>query len=146
MNVDELRKLQAEIRLQQRRYIDEIHVLTHEGDRDEFYRSIGGTPPRTLIEILERIHELVHLFMRGMDKAILIHRRIAELEGRDPSEVDSALWPVRSFPEKGPTVQELKEWDEKAVKLARESRIPAFSDPPPPPLVPLQFPSTPLMP
>ena len=47
---------------------------------------------------IDHIHALCHEFMRDMDRAILIHEAIAVLEGRDPAEVNGALWPVRSKP------------------------------------------------
>ena len=47
---------------------------------------------------IDQIHALCHEFMRDMDRAILIHEQIALLEGRDPREVNTALWPVRTQP------------------------------------------------
>ena len=52
---------------------------------------------------IDEIHALLHEFMRDMDRAILIHEQMALLDGRDPKEVASALWPVRTFPEKEKT-------------------------------------------
>lgn len=49
-------------------------------------------------ERIDQIHSLCHDFMRDMDRAILIHEQIALLEGRDPSEVNKALWKVLSKP------------------------------------------------
>ena len=48
---------------------------------------------------IDQIHALCHEFMRDMDRAILIHEQIALLEGRNPKEVNSALWPVRTKPD-----------------------------------------------
>ena len=45
---------------------------------------------------IDQIHALCHEFMRDMDRAILIHEQIALLEGRDITEVNGALWPVRT--------------------------------------------------
>ena len=45
---------------------------------------------------IDQMHALMHEFMRDMDRAVLIHEAIATLEGRDPSEVNGALWPVRT--------------------------------------------------
>lgn len=47
-------------------------------------------------ERIDEIHATLHEFMRDMDRAILIHEQLALLEGRDPKDVTSALWPVRS--------------------------------------------------
>ena len=47
---------------------------------------------------INQIHALYHEFMRDMDRAILIHKQIALLNGRDPKEVNSALWSVRTKP------------------------------------------------
>ena len=49
---------------------------------------------------IDQIHALTHEFMRDMDRAVLIHETLAILEGRDPNEVNGALWPVRSKPQK----------------------------------------------
>lgn len=45
---------------------------------------------------LDQIHALCHEFMRDFDRAVLIHEVKAVLEGRDPTAVNSALWPVRT--------------------------------------------------
>ena len=45
---------------------------------------------------IDHMHALMHEFMRDMDRAVLIHEQLAGLEGRDPKEVNSALWPVRT--------------------------------------------------
>ena len=47
---------------------------------------------------IDQIHALTHEFMRDMDRAVLIHEALAILDGRDPAEVNRALWPVRSKP------------------------------------------------
>lgn len=47
---------------------------------------------------IDQIHALCHEFMRDMDRAVLIHEALAVLEGRDPTEVNRALWPVRTKP------------------------------------------------
>ena len=47
---------------------------------------------------IDQIHALCHEFMRDMDRAVLIHEAIAVLEGRNPKDVNRALWPVRSQP------------------------------------------------
>jgi len=47
---------------------------------------------------IDQMHALLHEFMRDMDRAILIHEQLALLEGRDPAEVNAALWPVRTTP------------------------------------------------
>ena len=97
MTTDELRNLQADIREEQRRRIDEIHDLCHEADREASWRRFGGEPKEDPFELFEQVNLLCHDFFRAMDEAILIHRRIAELDGRDPAEVDGALWPVRTM-------------------------------------------------
>ena len=98
----ELRLIQASIRDNQKNRIDKIHFHTHEMlrnidrlklDKDKMIDLIGkiGTT-------LEIINNLEHEFMRDMDKAVLIHERIAEIDGRDPSELTNALWNVRCYP------------------------------------------------
>ena len=47
---------------------------------------------------IDQIHSLCHEFMRDMDRAILIHEQIALLDGRDIKDVNAALWPVRTKP------------------------------------------------
>jgi len=47
---------------------------------------------------IDQMHALMHEFMRDMDRAVLIHEAIATLEGRDPDEVNRALWAVRTRP------------------------------------------------
>ena len=47
---------------------------------------------------IDQIHALCHEFIRDMDRAVLIHETLAVLEGRDPTEVNQALWPVRTAP------------------------------------------------
>ena len=45
---------------------------------------------------IDHMHALMHEFMRDMDRAVLIHEALAIMEGRDPTDVNRALWPVRS--------------------------------------------------
>ena len=47
---------------------------------------------------IDLMHSLMHEFMRDMDRAVLIHEQIALLDGRDPKDVNGALWPVRTKP------------------------------------------------
>ena len=48
---------------------------------------------------IDHIHALCHEFMRDMDRAVLIHETLATLDGRNPKDVNQALWPVRTHPE-----------------------------------------------
>lgn len=47
---------------------------------------------------IDQVHAIIHEFMRDMDRAVLIHEQMAELDGRDPKEVNRILWPVRTKP------------------------------------------------
>lgn len=100
MKKDDLIAKQAEIRDEQRRRIDEIHAILHEVQRDGYRAGLSEKSwPYELHQYLSKLHKLAHDFMWGMDYAILIHERIAILEGRDPKDVSRALWPVRTYPE-----------------------------------------------
>lgn len=97
MTIDELRSAQAKIRDDQRERMDEIHASCHEYDRDDYRTWISGISYRRKQNAeVKRIHELIHEFMRDFDHAVLIHERMAELNGEDPSEITRALWPVRT--------------------------------------------------
>ncbi len=50
---------------------------------------------------IDQIHSLCHEFMRDMDRAILIHEQIAQLDGRPATDVNGALWEVRTKPSDG---------------------------------------------
>ena len=47
---------------------------------------------------IDQVHAILHEFMRDYDRAVLIHEQLAELDGRDPKEVNATLWPVRTKP------------------------------------------------
>ena len=97
MNKDELVREQASIREIQRDRIDRVHATCHEVERDFYRATLRGQEIDPKLSLnMQEIHKLTHAFMRGMDEAILIHEAIAKLEGRDPKEVTSALWSVRS--------------------------------------------------
>jgi len=95
----QLIKKQAIIRDVQRGRIDEIHALCHEYLRNSM-RLKNGQEIAQLDqdELIETVHSLSQAFMWGMDEAVIIHESIAIKEGRDPKQVNQALWPVKSRP------------------------------------------------
>lgn len=47
---------------------------------------------------MDEVHACLHEFMRDYDRAVLIHEQLAILEGRNPTDVNRSLWPVRTKP------------------------------------------------
>ena len=97
-----LRLSQAKIRDKQKDRIDKMHSITHEMIRDVERIKLGSDNRDDIMvrleERLRQSNKLEHEFMWNMDKAVLIHERIAEIDGRDPSELTGALWEVRTHP------------------------------------------------
>lgn len=92
----ELMLAQAAIRETQRDRIDEIHDTCHTYLRNALREKYGQDVSKHLQDSLVRhMHDLTQQFMWGMDEAVIIHETIAKMEGRDPKEVNSALWSVR---------------------------------------------------
>jgi len=104
MTEPELRERQAKIRDFQRDRIDDIHAEVHELFRDETRLDYGSLTVDSHQERrrhrLEHINELLHLFMRGYDDAVLVHEATALLRGEDAEHVRNTvartLWPVRT--------------------------------------------------
>ncbi len=92
-----LRSAQAEIRDTQRERMDEIHALCHDYKRNVMRKDLGAEITEKEQNIMiDRIHEISHLFMWDFDRAVIIHERLAEIRGDDPKELSRALRPVRT--------------------------------------------------
>lgn len=93
-------RLQAAIRDRQRDRFDAIHNGLHALQRTAFGDELDGRPwSAQVLAVIEDLHETTHLVMREFERAIIIHGRLAVLEGRDPKEVTRALYPTRTVPE-----------------------------------------------
>lgn len=100
MNIEELRSAQADIRDIQRRRLDNWHAELHEIDRDFYRLQLESISEEELlsntIDRISKIHQELHEFMHGFDRAIMIHEAIAKLNGDDPTLVTRALLKVRT--------------------------------------------------
>lgn len=87
---EELRSEQARIRDTQRKRLERIHSLLHSYQVCRMEEDMTDmTIPKD--DVIDEIHEIVHAFLRDFDRAVLIHKVLAQLEGRDPDTVSGAL-------------------------------------------------------